>query len=41
MGDIKGAIEDYEKTISLDPDDAIAYNNLGLLQEQLGYKEKS
>jgi Flp pilus assembly protein TadD len=33
------AIADYEKAIQLDPEDAIAYNNLGMLQEQLGYAQ--
>lgn len=41
MGDLHGAISDYEKTIEMDPDDAIAQNNLGMLQEKLGYKEKA
>lgn len=34
--DIDGAITDYQKAIELDPDDAIAYNNLGLLEEKKG-----
>ena len=38
LKDINGAIQDYQETIRLDPEDAIAYNNLGLLQEQHGYK---
>ncbi len=29
IGDYQGALEDYEITISLDPDDAIAINNVG------------
>lgn len=37
FGDLDGAITDYEKAVELDPDDAIAYNNLGLLLEQKGY----
>lgn len=37
----KEAIADYEKAIELDPEDAIAQNNLGLLQEQLGYKKEA
>lgn len=32
------AIEDYKKAIELDPDDAIAHNNLGMLLEQKGYQ---
>ena len=41
IGDLHGAIADYEKAIALDPDDVIAINNLGMLQEKLGYKEKA
>jgi tetratricopeptide (TPR) repeat protein len=36
-----GAIADYEKAIELDPEDAIAYNNLGIVEEKLGRKEKA
>ncbi len=32
------AIEDYKKAIKLDPEDAVAQNNLGMLEEQMGYK---
>ena len=35
------AIADYEKAIELDPEDAVAQNNLGMLQEQLGYKNEA
>ena len=35
-GDTEGAIADYKRTIELDPEDAIAFNNLGLLEEKLG-----
>lgn len=38
FGDIDGAVEDYEKAVELDPEDAVAQNNLGLLLEQKGYK---
>ena len=41
LGRTEDAIIDYEKCISLDPDDAVAYNNLGLLQEKLGWEMKS
>lgn len=41
MKDIEGAIEDYKKAIELDPEDAISLNNLGLLEEQLGYTQKA
>ena len=41
IGDIKGAIADYEVAVKLDPEDSIAYNNLGLLQEKLGYVDKA
>lgn len=37
----KLAIADYEKAIELDPEDAVAQNNLGMLQEQLGYKKEA
>ncbi|WP_306640653.1 tetratricopeptide repeat protein [Sanyastnella coralliicola] len=37
MKDVQGALEDYKKAIELDPEDAIALNNLGLLEEQMGY----
>ena len=40
-GDIQGAIEDYKKALELDPDDAVTWNNLGLLEEQLGYQEQA
>lgn len=36
-GDVQGAIADYNKCLELDPDDAIALNNLGMLEEKLGY----
>jgi len=35
------AIEHYEKAIQLDPDDAIAQNNLGLVKENIGYASKA
>ncbi len=41
MGDIEGGIADYEIAVKLDPEDAIAHNNLGMLQEKLGYKKAS
>jgi tetratricopeptide (TPR) repeat protein len=40
-GDTKGGIEDYEKAVELDPFDDISFNNLGMLQEQLGYQRQS
>jgi tetratricopeptide (TPR) repeat protein len=40
-GDFEGAIQDYEKAIELDPEDAIALNNKGLIEEKLGYKERA
>lgn len=40
-GDIHGAIADYKQAIALDPDDAICHNNLGLLEEQLGYRSQA
>lgn len=41
FGDLTGGIEDYKKAIELDPEDAIAHNNLGLLEEKLGYTKQS
>ncbi len=41
LRDINGAIEDYKKAIELDPEDAISLNNLGLLEEQLGYRKEA
>lgn len=41
MGDLEGAIADYEHTIKLDPEDAVAHNNLGLLEEKRGYHAKA
>ena len=36
FGDVMGAISDYQKAISLDPEDSIAHNNLGILEEKMG-----
>jgi tetratricopeptide (TPR) repeat protein len=41
MNDPDGAIIDYEIAVKLDPEDAIAFNNLGLAQEQKGYRDKA
>jgi len=41
FGDLMGAIEDYEKAVELDPEDAVAQNNLGLLLEQQGYQKQA
>jgi Flp pilus assembly protein TadD len=41
LGDIHGAIADYETALRLDPKDSVSHNNLGLLQEKLGWKEKA
>lgn len=41
LKDVEGAIEDYKKAIELDPEDAISMNNLGLLEEQQGYKKEA
>jgi Flp pilus assembly protein TadD len=41
MGDTAGAISDYEKCLELDAYDAVAHNNLGMLQEKLGWMEKA
>ena len=39
--DYEGSLEDYEKVLELDPDDAIALNNKGLVEEKLGYFTKA
>ena len=41
MKDVDGAIADYRKALDLDPDDAIALNNLGLLEEQYGMRKSA
>ena len=41
LKDISGAIADYEITLKFNPDDALTLNNLGLLQEQLGFKSQA
>lgn len=35
------AIADYKRAIELDPEDAVSHNNLGLLEEQLGWREQA
>lgn len=37
----KEALEDYNKAVLLDPSDAVTQNNLGLLEEQMGWKKES
>lgn len=41
VGDVKGAIADYEKAIELDPEDSVSLNNLGMMQEKMGYDNKA
>ncbi len=41
LRDITGAMDDYKKALELDPEDAISLNNLGLLEEQLGYRKEA
>ena len=41
FGDTLGGIADYQRAIELEPEDAIAHNNLGLLEEKLGRIEAS
>lgn len=41
LKDYEGALADYKKAIELDPEDAIAMNNLGMLEEQLGYHKEA
>jgi tetratricopeptide (TPR) repeat protein len=37
----EGAMEDYQRAIELDPEDAVSHNNLGLLEEQMGYRKQA
>ena len=39
--DKKGAIADYEKALELEPDNPITYNNMGLVQEEIGYVKQA
>lgn len=41
MKDYEGALSDYRKAVELDPEDAVAQNNLGLLEEQAGWKKQA
>jgi len=41
LKDTEGAIADYEKAIELDPEDDVAHNNLSMLQESMGWKDKA
>lgn len=41
LKDLDGAIADYQKAIELDPEDAIALNNLGMLEEKKGNLKKA
>ena len=41
IGDTEGAIKDYKRAIELDPENAVSHNNLGLLEEKLGYENQS
>ena len=41
MEDTEGAIIDYKRAIELDPENAVSHNNLGLLEEKLGYMDQS
>ncbi len=41
FGDVFGAISDYKQAIELDPEDAISYNNLGILEDKMGRRSVS
>lgn len=41
FGDVIGAIADYKRAIELDPEDAISYNNLGILEDKMGRRSVS
>jgi len=41
MGDLEGAIADYQIAIKIDPEDAVAHNNLGMLEEKRGHHQQA
>lgn len=41
LKDFDGAMNDYQKAIELDPEDAISMNNLGLIEEQYGRMDRA
>src|SRR5690606_41157446 len=41
IGDLHGAIADYERAIEMDPEDGISINNKGLVEEKLGYQDRA
>lgn len=41
LNDNNGALEDYQKAIELDPEDVVALNNLGLIEEKIGKIDSS
>ncbi|MGC6531325.1 MAG: tetratricopeptide repeat protein [Candidatus Puniceispirillaceae bacterium] len=40
-GDYHAAIDDYDKAIALDPDDAASYNNRGIAKRELGQHQSA
>lgn len=41
LGDTEAAVIDYLKAVELDPEDYVAFNNLGMLEEKLGRQKKA
>jgi tetratricopeptide (TPR) repeat protein len=41
LKNLQGAIADYQYAIELDPEDAISMNNLGMIEEQMGYVKEA
>lgn len=41
MGDLQGAIDDFDKAIALSPEDAVAFNNRGIAYSSMGHLEKA
>ena len=39
LGDYREAIQDFNKAIELNPNDSMAYNNMGLAKIKLGQKD--
>lgn len=41
LGDTIGAIKDYQHALHLDPENEVNHNNLGLLEEKMGYNQNA
>lgn len=41
LGDTEGSIDDYKRSLELDPQNEVTLNNLGLAEEKLGYTQQA